>query len=428
MTNLNTSENTNQPPQRRWSRITARDRAWLAGLAVFALAAFIGWKPLRHELVMSLALRSDAPSDSVLSELADEAPNRARTLERMWRSGNLTVRLFVMDYLKARLHIEPALVSQMETIVKEAAHDPDLNVREPAINILAEAKHADSTILLRQQLSDTDPAVRVLGLQQLQRVASSNDVPAAIHLLDDPDARVAVQAALLLRKATGLDFGIKTTHALPRFSRSEGEPFATPNLEAIRLGVQQWHEWWIQHREEFPETVMQPRIAVSELRAKDFALENLDGRTVRLSDYRGKIVLLCFWKIGDAASFDDLAALKQLQQQQPERLVVLTVAFAPTVGPQDDHGGHEHQHGHAHSPSVGVDPAASKSAVRDLVARMGVNYPVLVDATGTAVFRYNVQEVPAYALIDAQGNLHRRFTGPRELAVWTAMVQELSTR
>jgi cytochrome oxidase Cu insertion factor (SCO1/SenC/PrrC family) len=423
-----------QSPKRPWHKITRRDRLWLIGLVIFAIAAVVGWKPLRHELGMSLTLRSDGPSDSVLSELADQTPNRAKTLERMWRSGNLTARLFVAEYLMAHRHSEPALVTQMEAIVKEAAFDADVAVRERALNILAQPQHREFLALLRQQLNDADPAVRVLGLQQLQRIADSNSVPAAIRLLDDPDPRVVVSAALLLRRVTGLDFGIKTSHALPQFSRLGGELPAKPNLEAIQTGVKRWHEWWGLHREEFPEPVKPSPVAVNLLPAKDFTLEDSEGRPVRLSNFRGKVVLLCFWKIGDAASFDDLAALKQLQQEQPERLAVLGVAFDPTVGPQDDcggedhSGGHEHQHGHVHSPSAGVDPAATKSAVRDLVTRMGVNHPVLVDTKGSVVFRYNVQEVPTYALIDTQGNLHRRFTGSRELPVWTAMIQELSSR
>lgn len=434
MKNPPTSMNAIQSPQRLWHMFAPRDRMWLIGLVIFAIAAVAGWRPLRHELLMSLTLRSDGPSDSILSELADQTPNRAKTLERMWRSGNLTARLFVAEYLMAHRHAEPALVTQMEGIVKEAAFDADVAVRERALSILAQPQRSDFLVLLRQQLSDADPAVRVLALQQLQRIADSNSVPAAVRLLDDPDPRVVVAAALVLRRVTGLDFGIKTSHALPQFGRMGGELPAKPNLEAIQSGVKQWREWWGQHREEFPEPITQPRIAASELPAKDFTLEDSEGRPVRLSNFRGKVVLLCFWKIGDAASLENLATLKQLQDQEAQRLTILSVAFSPTVGPQDgcggeEHiGGHEHQHGHAHSPSAGVDSAATKSAIRDLVTRMGINHPVLVDTKGTVVFRYNAQEVPAYALIDAQGNLRRRFTGSRELPVWTAMIQELSSR
>lgn len=423
-----------QSPQRLWHMFAPRDRMWLIGLVIFAIAAVAGWRPLRHELMMSLALRSDGPSDSVLSELADRTPDRARTLERMWRSGNLTARLFVAEYLMAHLHSEPALVTQMETIVTEAAFDTDVAVRERALNILAQPQRPDFLVLLRQQLSDADPAVRVLGLQQLQRIADSNSVPAAVRLLDDSDPRVIVAAALVLRRVTGLDFGIKTSHALPQFSRVGGELPAKPNLEAIQTGVKQWREWWELHREEFSEPAKPSPIAANLLPAKDFTLEDSEGRPVRLSNFRGKAVLMCFWKIGDAASLEDLATLKQLQDQEAQRLTVLSVAFDSAVGPQDgcggeEHsGGHEHQHGHAHSPGAGVDLAATKSAVRDLVTRMGVNPLVLVDTKGAVVFRYNVQEVPAYALIDAQGNLRRRFNGSRELPVWTAMIQELSSR
>jgi cytochrome oxidase Cu insertion factor (SCO1/SenC/PrrC family) len=384
--------------------------------------------------MMTLALRSDGPSDSVLAELAEQTPNRAVTLERMWRSGNLTARLFVAEYLMSHLHSEPALIRQMETIVKEAALDADVAVRERALNILAQPQRPEFLALLRQQLSDADPAVRVLGLQQLQRIADSNSVPAAIRLMDDPDARVVVAAALVLRRVTGLDFGIKSSHALPQFGRVGGELPVKPNLEAIQTGVKRWREWWGLHREEFPEPAKPSSVTANRLPAKDFTLEDSEGQPVRLSSFRGKVALLCFWKIGNAASFDDLATLRQLQDQAAQGLTVLSVAFDSTVGPQDgcggeEHsGGHEHQPGHEHSPHTSLDPAKAKTAVRDLIARMRVNHPVLLDTKGAVVFRYNVQEVPAYALIDAQGNLRRRFVGSRELPVWSAMIQELSNR
>ena len=415
-------------PARRWFIPTSRERRWLLGLAVFILAAVICWKTARHELTMFLVLRSDAPSQAVLSDLADEATDRAKALERMWRSENLIARFFVMDYLNTRVHSEAELVGQMEAIVSEAVHDPDLDVRDLALNILAEQKRREYLPLLREQLIDADPAVRIIGLQRLQHLADSNDIPAAIRLLDDSDPRVVVSAGLLLRQITGQDFGLKLAQALPRFARLEGDPPPAPDVESIQHGVQRWHDWWKIHNSEFPQPAAGRTPAVSRLPAKNFHLENLEGRSVQLSDFRGRPVLLCFWKIGVAASFDDLAALKQLQQQYSQRLTVIGVAFSPAVGPQDEHeghgSGHEHNHDHAHMAGPPRDAGAIKSAVRDLVTEMQINFPVFVDTQGNAVFRYNVQDIPTYVLIDADGFIRRRFIGSRQLPAWTAMLDE----
>lgn len=413
-----------------WCKFNRRDGWWLAGLAVFGLVAFVIWKPVRHELAMALTLRSDAPSDTVLSELADEAPNRGQALERIWRSGNLTARLFVAEYLVAHCQSEPALPTQLETIVTEAARDSDLAVRERALNVLAQTQRPEFRALLRQQLNDVDPGVRAAALQQLQRSAGSNDVAMAMTLLDDPDSRVVVSAALVLRKATGLDFGIKANHALPQFKRSE-EPFASAaQLETIQRGAQQWREWWTLHHQDFPKPITLPKTDTLSLPAKDFALRDLDGRLVRLSDFRGKVVLVCFWKLGNAASFDDLIALKQLQEQKSKNLAVITVAFDSSVGPQDSCGdeehnqGHQHQGSHDHASHAALSRAALNDSIRNLADEMKVNNLVLVDEEGTVVFRYNVQEIPTYVLIDRHGNLRRRFVGSRDLAVWIALVAE----
>lgn len=439
-TTENTVAETPSPANRsRWHTVTKRDGKWLAGLAAFALAALVVWKPLQHELAMFLVLRSDGPSEAALSELAGDAGNPAGNLTRMWRSGNLTARVFVMNYLKTNLHKEPPLVGQMAAVIAEAARDPDVDVREPAFNLLAESKQPESLALLRQQLLDLDPAVRVLALQQLYEAADSNDVPVAISLLDDSDPRVVVQAALLLHRTTGCDFGIRTSQAIPRFAPLEGEPPPPPDMEPIQRGVQLWHEWWTRHHGEFPEPVKLLRADPFALPIKDFALEDSNGRRVRLSDFRGKTVLLCFWKTGDSVIFDDLATLKALQAQASQRLAVVGVAFDSTVGPQDcdgdedmpmhmDHapmtmsGDHSHMIMNA-SPAL----AAMKSAVGDYISRMQIPFPVVVEQKGATVFRFNVQEIPTYILIDADGHLRRRFIGSRNLAAFKAMVAEAAT-
>lgn len=409
---------------------TPRDKQWLVGLTLFVVVTLLVWRPLRYELTMFFVLRADAPSDNVLAQLAAESGDPARALERMWRSGNLTAREFVLDYLDTRRCTQPALLRQSAAIVNEAARDPNLKVREPALNILVGRKDPESLALIRGQLSDADPAVRLMALQQLQPTANSNDVPTTVLLLDDSDPRVVVQAASLLRKVTDFDSGIRISDALPNFTRAEdGTPAAEPNLETIQRGVQRWHEWWSSNRAGFSESVALPPVAAFALPMKNFTLEDLNGRSVRLSDFRGKTVLLWFWKIGDARSLDDLAALKSLQEQKRPRVAVVGIAYDPAVGPQDECAGEAREHGqpmmmNGHMMVMDTSPGPVESVVRDAIAQNQIQFPVLLDKKGTAVFRFNVQELPTYVLIDSEGRLCRWFNGSRTLEVFKAMADE----
>ena len=409
---------------------TLRDKLWLVGLALFVVVTLLVWRPLRYELTMLFVLRADGPSDTVLAKLADQAPDRAQTLTRMWQSGNLTVRAFVMDYLNTHFDEDLVLAGRLEAIVREAARDPDLKVREPALNILAGHKDPVAPALIRGQLNDPDPAVRVLALQQLQHFANSNDVPVAMRLLNDPDQRVVVQAAALLRRITGFDSNIRISDALPNFTRDEdGTPLSQPNLQAIQCGVERWREWWSSNQTEFSDPPNTPLVTASALPLNDFTLKDLSGRAVRLSDFRGKPVLLWFWKTGDARSTDDLDALKQLQGQERKWLAVVGVAFDPAVGPQDECAEEAHGHGqpmmmNGHMIVMDASPGPVETLVRDAVAQRQITFPVLLDKKGTAAYRFNVQEIPTYAMIDSQGRLCRRFTGSRRFEVFKAMVDE----
>jgi HEAT repeat protein len=100
----------------------------------------------------------------------------------------------------------------VKPLVLEAAGDVDITTRESAFATLSRMKHPQLMPLALQQLSDADPAARLLGLQYLRSTANSNDVSIAMRLLNDPEPRVVVAAALVLRQATGLDFALRSAH------------------------------------------------------------------------------------------------------------------------------------------------------------------------------------------------------------------------
>jgi len=109
--------------------------------------------------------------------------------------------------------------------------------------------------------------------------------------------------------------------------------------------------------------------------APDFVLRGLDGRNLRLSEYRGQVVLVNFWTRSDGDSRQQMPALDRINiTYQRAGLVVIGV-------------------------SVDEDLRRSK----EFAAAMGVSYPILFD-TGTEIGKdYYLQKMPMTILVDRSG-------------------------
>lgn len=416
----------------------ARNRRALVALVVVGLTSLVLWRPIRHHVLLALVIHSDAPSEPALTEVVEGASNPAPILERIWQAGTFSGHLFVVNHLRRSQKSGASLVRQMEPVLEEAVWDADLETREVAFSVLAQQKNPSLCPWLHEQLGDADPAVRALAVQQLARFADSNDVSSAIRLLDDPDPRVVAATGSLLKRVTGQDLGLKSAQALPRFVWKADAPPKPVDLDAIRRGRDSWCAWWRLHQSEFPADsgagARSP--AIYPRPARDFSMKDTEGRTVRLSDFRGKSVLITFWNLTNSLSFVDEPALQALQQKQSERLALLAIAVDPAAWPDESCGDHEngrggepadgHEHTNTHCHQARPDPAKTKADARALAARLGVRRPVLLDAKAALVARYGVHDLPAYVLIDPQGNLRRRFFGSRTVAVLEAMLKEVT--
>jgi thiol-disulfide isomerase/thioredoxin len=97
-------------------------------------------------------------------------------------------------------------------------------------------------------------------------------------------------------------------------------------------------------------------------RDPDFALQDLSGRTVHFSDFRGKVVVLNFWATWCAPCRVEIPWFIDLQKQYgPQGLQILGISM-------DD---------------------ADQARVTAFARRMGINYPILL---GTEI--NGVQELP----------------------------------
>ena len=109
--------------------------------------------------------------------------------------------------------------------------------------------------------------------------------------------------------------------------------------------------------------------------APDFVLRGLDGRNLRLSEFRGQVVLVNFWARTDGDSRQQMPALDRINiTYQRAGLVVL---------------------------GVSVDDDLRRS--KEFAAAMGVSYPILFD-TGSDIGKdYFLQKMPMTILVDRSG-------------------------
>ena len=117
--------------------------------------------------------------------------------------------------------------------------------------------------------------------------------------------------------------------------------------------------------------------------AKPFALKDLNGRTVSLADFKGKVVLLDFWATFCSPCVKAMPKLQKLHDENAAR------GFA-VVGIATDEEG--------------------EKLVRPMVAKTKVRYPILLD--NASVWKaYGVETLPALFLIGRDGQVIQRFGG-----------------
>ncbi|MDP9010914.1 MAG: TlpA family protein disulfide reductase [Pseudomonadota bacterium] len=109
--------------------------------------------------------------------------------------------------------------------------------------------------------------------------------------------------------------------------------------------------------------------------APDFVLRGLDGRNLRLSEFRGQVVLVNFWTRSDGDSRQQMPTLDRINiTYQRAGLVVL---------------------------GVSVDDDLRRS--KEFAAAMGVSYAILFD-TGSQIGKdYLLQKMPMTILVDRAG-------------------------
>ncbi len=114
----------------------------------------------------------------------------------------------------------------------------------------------------------------------------------------------------------------------------------------------------------------------------DFELTGVDGKTYRLSDYKGKKVYLKFWASWCSICLASLPDTDELAKEAGDDYVILTVVSPRQKGEQAEE--------------------AFKKWYQGLDYK---NFPVLLDPSGQLLASYGVRSYPTQAFIDKEGKL-----------------------
>jgi thiol-disulfide isomerase/thioredoxin len=426
----------------------------LAGLLVATVVAWGFRKPISARWMQRATLANEAPQASVLEEMIADDPSPAAAIVAAWNTDRIVHREVAIQQITRRIPRDQPLPPALERILLSGALDPDQNVREAAFSGLRARAHPALPALAIHQLADPDPEIRRLGLEQLRHRAESSAVPAILPLLDDPQLDIAALALHTLGRLSGQSFGIRLADAVPVDNPETGlREFPPESLEKVQAAASVAKAWFRQnptstpaHPPALPDTATTARRRIP---AGDFELTTLDGSRFRLSQARGKVVLINFWTTWCTACIGEIPALIELRKRHGPELVLLGISLDALEDSHGHVGGHEasagnpahadedpEEHaGHAHGPDAvptGGHAAAPsldqiRRTVETTVKRRDINYPVLIDARNDVGGRFNGGELPTTVIIDREGFVRRRFVGARSVAVFESMIREAMT-
>jgi peroxiredoxin len=135
--------------------------------------------------------------------------------------------------------------------------------------------------------------------------------------------------------------------------------------------------------------------------APDFALTDANGASVKLSDYKGKVVLLNFWATWCGPCKIEIPWFIQFEKAYKDRGFV-------TLG-------------------ISMDEDAWK-AVKPFLSQTGINYPVMIGDDRLAELYGGVDSLPSTFLIDRQGRIAFTHLGLIAKHDYEAEIQQLTAQ
>ena len=132
------------------------------------------------------------------------------------------------------------------------------------------------------------------------------------------------------------------------------------------------------------------------IQAFDFTAMDKDGKTVKLSDFKGKKVYINMWASWCGPCMREIPELEKTYQKLKDNK---DIVFLSMTSPNDSEFKNQ-------SPQD-----KGKDVILNKAKELGVTYPVLFDVNDRFIINYAIRSFPTHILINSDGTFETRIAG-----------------
>ncbi len=133
-------------------------------------------------------------------------------------------------------------------------------------------------------------------------------------------------------------------------------------------------------------------------KATDFTLKTLDGKNVKLSDYKGKVVIIDFWATWCPPCRKGIPDLVAIQKEYKDNLVII---------------------------GISLDQQNTIKDLAPFIKNYGINYPVVLGTQQVVTDYGDIRSIPTSFVIDQSGNIVDTHIGLVQKSTYTNKIKQL---
>jgi cytochrome c biogenesis protein CcmG/thiol:disulfide interchange protein DsbE len=133
-------------------------------------------------------------------------------------------------------------------------------------------------------------------------------------------------------------------------------------------------------------------------KAPDFALKSFDGKTVKLSDYKGKVVIIDFWATWCPPCRKGIPDLISIQNEYKNDVVII---------------------------GISLDSEKTLKDVPGFVKSYGINYPIVYGNEKVVTDYGGIEGIPTAFVVDKKGNIVDKHVGLVPKDTYVSKIKEL---